>query len=96
MDESLARFAEVCTEAKKLEFRIRGYVSCVLGCPYEEYVPHSQVSKVSRIVRRSVNGNVSQSDSEQSVSLVGQAISHFSSQSTGKCVLQTVNRSIIQ
>ncbi len=33
--ESLARVAAVIVEAKKHQQRVRGYVSCVLGCPYE-------------------------------------------------------------
>ena len=35
IDESLERFKEVCKVAKAHDMRIRGYVSCVLGCPYE-------------------------------------------------------------
>lgn len=33
--ESLQRIKEVITEAKKHSIKIRGYISCVLGCPYE-------------------------------------------------------------
>ena len=33
--ESLARFAPVAEAAKRDGVRVRGYVSCVLGCPYE-------------------------------------------------------------
>ncbi len=35
IDESLARFAPVAERALKLRWRVRGYISCVLGCPYE-------------------------------------------------------------
>ncbi len=35
IDESLGRFAEVCALAKDDGVVIRGYISCVLGCPYE-------------------------------------------------------------
>ena len=35
VDESLERFAPVCAAAAKHNVRVRGYVSCVLGCPYE-------------------------------------------------------------
>jgi hydroxymethylglutaryl-CoA lyase len=35
IDESLDRFAPVCEAAKHAGIRVRGYVSCVLGCPYE-------------------------------------------------------------
>lgn len=36
--ESLQRFEEVCNVAiKQNNMKVRGYVSCVLGCPYEGY-----------------------------------------------------------
>lgn len=35
IDESIARFADVMAFAKTHNIRVRGYVSCVLGCPYE-------------------------------------------------------------
>lgn len=48
IDESLERFAPVMEEAKKHGMRVRGYVSCVLGCPYEGAVPHTAVERVTR------------------------------------------------
>jgi len=35
IDESLNKFRPVIEEALKLNITVRGYVSCVLGCPYE-------------------------------------------------------------
>ena len=35
IDESLARFAPVMEQAAERGLPVRGYVSCVLGCPYE-------------------------------------------------------------
>jgi hydroxymethylglutaryl-CoA lyase len=35
IDESLQRFDEVCKVALRNNIKVRGYVSCVLGCPYE-------------------------------------------------------------
>ncbi|MEX2525239.1 MAG: hydroxymethylglutaryl-CoA lyase [Gammaproteobacteria bacterium] len=35
IEESLERFVPVCEAAREREIRVRGYVSCVLGCPYE-------------------------------------------------------------
>ncbi|ORY49372.1 aldolase [Rhizoclosmatium globosum] len=35
IEESLQRFQEVMDAAQKQNIRVRGYVSCVLGCPYE-------------------------------------------------------------
>jgi len=35
IEESLGRFKEVCKVALSNNIKVRGYVSCVLGCPYE-------------------------------------------------------------
>lgn len=35
IEESLQRFAEVMELAKEKDIKVRGYISCVLGCPYE-------------------------------------------------------------
>ncbi|WP_259779329.1 hydroxymethylglutaryl-CoA lyase [Aestuariispira ectoiniformans] len=47
IDESLARFADVCDAARAKNIRIRGYVSCVLGCPYEGDIAPEAVADVS-------------------------------------------------
>lgn len=47
IDESLDRFAEVCARANEKGIAVRGYVSCVLGCPYEGEVPVSAVARVA-------------------------------------------------
>lgn len=47
--ESIQRFEEVASEAKKHGIRIRGYVSCVVGCPYEGPIAPSAVAQVSII-----------------------------------------------
>ncbi|RVU32311.1 hydroxymethylglutaryl-CoA lyase [Neptunomonas marina] len=46
--ESLERFVPVVEAAKRNNIRIRGYVSTVLGCPYEGDIDPSQVAAVSR------------------------------------------------
>lgn len=46
--ESLERFAPVIEAAKADGVRVRGYVSCVLGCPYEGDVPLRNVVRVSK------------------------------------------------
>ncbi|MAM56410.1 MAG: hydroxymethylglutaryl-CoA lyase [Salinicola sp.] len=46
--ESLARFAPVIERARESNVRVRGYVSCVLGCPYEGEVAPARVAEVSR------------------------------------------------
>lgn len=45
--ESLERFAPVCAQAQAAGLRVRGYVSCVLGCPYEGAVPVERVAEVA-------------------------------------------------
>ena len=48
IDESLDRFAPVCEAAKGAGIRVRGYVSCVLGCPYEGEIAPAKVAHVSQ------------------------------------------------
>ncbi len=45
--ESLERFAPVCAEALAKGLKVRGYVSCVLGCPYEGAVAPAKVAEVA-------------------------------------------------
>lgn len=45
--ESLTRFAPVCERALAEGLRVRGYVSCVLGCPYEGRIAPDAVAEVS-------------------------------------------------
>lgn len=45
--ESLDRFAPVVQQAQDANMRVRGYISCVLGCPYEGEVPHASVLRVA-------------------------------------------------
>ena len=47
IDESLARFAPVTAAALKHGMRVRGYVSCVLGCPYEGEIAAKAVADIS-------------------------------------------------
>lgn len=46
IDQSLKLFDEVVREAKAADLPIRGYVSCVVGCPYEGEIKPGQVTKV--------------------------------------------------
>jgi hydroxymethylglutaryl-CoA lyase len=46
--ESLERFRPVIDEAKKHGIKVRGYVSCVLGCPYEGEIQPAAVVKVAK------------------------------------------------
>ncbi len=45
--ESLERFRPVCDAARAAGMRVRGYVSCVLGCPYEGEVSPSSVASIA-------------------------------------------------
>ena len=45
--ESLERFAPVATAARDSGIRVRGYVSCVLGCPYEGEIAPAAVAEVA-------------------------------------------------
>ncbi|SCY73392.1 hydroxymethylglutaryl-CoA lyase [Rhizobium sp. NFACC06-2] len=46
--ESFGRFAPVLEGAREAGMRVRGYVSCVLGCPYEGRVSLHAVVSVAR------------------------------------------------
>src|SRR5476651_2841222 len=48
ISESLARFVPIMDAAKQHGVSVRGYVSCVLGCPYEGNVAPEQVAMVAR------------------------------------------------
>ena len=45
--ESLERFAPVAEAAARDSVRLRGYVSCVLGCPYEGEIAPAAVAEVA-------------------------------------------------
>ncbi|MAD03004.1 MAG: hydroxymethylglutaryl-CoA lyase [Pseudoalteromonas sp.] len=47
IDESIDRFKDVMAFAKANNIRVRGYVSCVMGCPYQGDVDYNDVLKVS-------------------------------------------------
>lgn len=46
--DSLERFAPVMDRARQHDIRVRGYISCVLGCPYEGRVAPKQVAWIAR------------------------------------------------
>ncbi|ATJ82404.1 hydroxymethylglutaryl-CoA lyase [Halomonas beimenensis] len=46
--ESLERFAPVLERAREANVRVRGYVSCVLGCPYEGEIAPAKVAEVAK------------------------------------------------
>ncbi len=48
ISDSLKRFEPIMEAARSHGVRVRGYVSCVLGCPYEGKVSAEQVAPVAR------------------------------------------------
>ncbi len=46
--ESLERFAPVAEAARARGIRVRGYISCVVGCPYEGAVKPEAVAEVAK------------------------------------------------
>jgi hydroxymethylglutaryl-CoA lyase len=55
--EAVSVAKEVCDAARLAGMRVRGYVSCVWGCPYEGEVP---VSKVVELSKRLVDAGIYQ------------------------------------
>ena len=47
IEESLERFIPIMEAAKQANIKVRGYVSCVLGCPYEGDIAPEQVAMVA-------------------------------------------------
>ena len=51
IDDSLDTFSKVCKKAKEKGIKVRGYLSCVFGCPYEGDVKIEKVLQVaSRLI----------------------------------------------
>ena len=48
IDESLERFRPIVEAARAADIKVRGYVSCVLGCPYEGEVAPLAVADVAQ------------------------------------------------
>jgi len=47
IEESLERFIPIMAAAKKANIKVRGYVSCVVGCPYEGDIEPEKVALVA-------------------------------------------------
>lgn len=48
IEESITRYSEVMEQARQHKLEVRGYVSCVLGCPYEGEIATDKVAGVAR------------------------------------------------
>jgi len=50
IEESIDRFRDVADCAKDHNIPVRGYVSCVVGCPYQGHVTPSEVARVTELM----------------------------------------------
>jgi hydroxymethylglutaryl-CoA lyase len=48
IEESITRYSEVMAQAQQHHLKVRGYVSCVLGCPYEGEIAPARVAEVAQ------------------------------------------------
>ena len=51
IDESIARFAPVVAAARAAGVKVRGSISCAVGCPYEGEIAPERVSRVARLMK---------------------------------------------
>ncbi len=52
IEESIARFAPVVAGAKAAGLKVRGAISCALGCPYQGDVRADEVDRVAALLRQ--------------------------------------------
>ncbi|XP_037276098.2 hydroxymethylglutaryl-CoA lyase isoform X3 [Rhipicephalus microplus] len=52
IEKSIKKFYDVIEAAKAKDIKVRGYVSCVVGCPYEGAVSPDVVAKVAGMLYR--------------------------------------------
>ena len=50
IDESIDRFKPVMSEATRHNIPVRGYISCVVGCPYEGEIATEHVARVAHFL----------------------------------------------
>ncbi|WP_298445285.1 hydroxymethylglutaryl-CoA lyase [uncultured Ferrimonas sp.] len=48
--ESIERFVPIMTAARERGIKVRGYVSCTLGCPYEGAIAPAKVAEVAKVL----------------------------------------------
>ena len=48
IEESINRFKPLMSLARQHNIKVRGYVSCIMGCPYEGDIPQKNVLETSR------------------------------------------------
>ncbi|WP_298143545.1 hydroxymethylglutaryl-CoA lyase [uncultured Acinetobacter sp.] len=47
IEESFAKFSDIFTKAKQHKIKVRGYVSCIVDCPYEGAIEPKVVAQVT-------------------------------------------------
>ena len=52
IEDSIERFAPVVAGAKATGIKVRGAISCALGCPYQGEVSGDEVDRVARLLRQ--------------------------------------------
>ena len=62
IEESVERFKPIFAKAQDLGIKVRGYVSCVLGCPYEGEISPGKVVKVADLLYQSGSYEISLGD----------------------------------
>lgn len=62
IDESFQRFGPVLERARADGVRVRGYISCVLGCPYQGEVPIADVVRVAEALSEAGCAEISLGD----------------------------------
>lgn len=50
IEESINRFDPVFDAARENDIKVRGYVSCIAGCPYQGYVDPEKVREVTQLL----------------------------------------------
>jgi len=86
IDESIQRFVPLIEQAKQKNLRVRAYVSCVLGCPYEGTVSESKVVSVTEKLldmgcyEVSLGDTIGVGTALQTKSLLGTLLSSFNAQ----------------
>ena len=48
VEESLSRITEIIKKAKKHAIFVRGYISCVMGCPYEGFISIEKTAEMAK------------------------------------------------
>lgn len=48
VEEGIRRFREVAEQAVKDGLRVRGYVSCIVGCPFDGPINPTAIAKVKK------------------------------------------------